>query len=288
MKIRDVLKILQIPDKIIHGVQTVKREAHRSFLYEENRKFFYWAEETIQSAFRFRLYHPRHQELIEELQEKFGIREPDSRKLEKYLVVYELLMACGRQVKTSITADRLNAAVNAIEIQIRKNIYIKQIPEMVHIARLIREDSLLRELYYTVKLIPYPQEDQWKAKKSEQTIFSFGNRKYLETLDYVNIELLDDCDCYMYIREAEIHTLPLTEPNLSTESRILRILRHLSEHCSPQASIQQRIWKNYRDITLPYTIAKNDEEYLAARKIWKYREVHEAPGWKISTRRDDY
>lgn len=290
MLIRDVVKVMQLPTKVIHGVQYTKREKHRSFLYEEGGQACYWMEESIQSAFRFKLYQPRREEILVELEEKFGLKESDPRRSEKFVVVYELLLAMERHMRTEITREQMVSAVNAIEEAIAGSLDFKKIPEMKELEKFIRQDSMLRELYFTVRVIPYNLDEAWKCKKKEQTVYSFGNKKHLEVLDCMDMQLLNDRDEFMYIREAKTHSYPLNEMFHSQEERIYGLLLYFLEEYPLSESIKMRQWKKYRDIVLPYTVTRSDDEYLQAIAYWRQRGItqEQKPEWRIVEREDDF
>lgn len=130
-----------------------------------------------------------------ELKRHFNRLYNNERELIKYLAICELLSAINKYKSGNrqICFNEVKRYVNELNEHIYTSLQFEQVSHMKNLIDIIRKDELYRELCFNVHEIKSKKADQFTRFKKEENYYRFGNVKYYEILDVVQITVYNDC-----------------------------------------------------------------------------------------------
>lgn len=164
-------------------------------IYPTAKGISYWNNATI----RFISIDKNNKDFIYEigskLKSEFYKLEANSRELNKYLAVSQLLMAIDiyNGGKGQVPSGQIKQYVDNLNAHIYNSLDFSEISQMSDLIECIRADELYRELLFSVHEVKSRKADRYRGYDKKENHYSFGNRKYHEDLDVVRITTYDDC-----------------------------------------------------------------------------------------------
>lgn len=146
---------------------------------------------------------------------------------DKYIAIYEILYAINeyKGIEDDINFDVLKKYVDEINKIILNELDFQQVPEMKTLKKIIMKNKLYNQMIFCVDDIRSIKEKRFLQQKTEEKRYVFGNIKYHEELDKVNITIYDDCVELVCEKEGKKHTENLNkEMNYTSEDKIISAL----------------------------------------------------------------
>ncbi len=129
------------------------------------------------------------------------------RELNRYLVVSELLKAIdifyGGQ--GNIDFEKAKVYVDKLNQHIDITLDFQEIMGMENLIDIIRKDKLFRELCFYVNEVCCNRDDRYRGHKKQENKYCFGNKKYHEDLDIVDITVFHDYVELLHREEGRRH-----------------------------------------------------------------------------------
>lgn len=149
------------------------------------------------------------------------------RELNRYLAVSELLRAINifNGGQGIIDFEKAKVYVNRINQQIGRSLDFHEIIKMENLIDLIKKDKLFRELFFSVNEVCCNRDERYRGYKKQENKYCFGNKKYHEDLDIVDITVYDDCVELLHRGEGRSHERDLDRRRPHTlEQKIISAL----------------------------------------------------------------
>lgn len=131
----------------------------------------------------------------------------NGRELNRYLAVSELLISidcfCGG--KGDFDLKKARDYVSKINRKIIEALVFNEIADMKDLIHMIKKDKLYRELFFVVTEVCCNKSDRYRGYKQQENAYCFGNEKYHEDLDVVDITVYDDCVELLHREEGREH-----------------------------------------------------------------------------------
>lgn len=236
MKISDMIEILKINSVPFIPLPPGYGEKGQLTIYATDKGICYWEDATIW----FINIDENNKDFIynigNELKSNFYKLNDNHRELNKYLAVCQLLMAINKYKlgDGELPFGQIKKYVDCLNTHIYNSLDFNEISHMNDLIERIKEDSLYKELYFTVNEIKCRKSDRYRGYKNEENHYSFGNIRYHEKTDIVRITAYYDCVEMTF----EPHGLSLEIPldmrrEHSLEGKIFSILDKLISHYNP-------------------------------------------------------
>ena len=149
------------------------------------------------------------------------------RELNRYLAISELLIAIDRFYggKGVLDLDKAKIYVDKVDKAIIEALSFDEISNMKNLIDIIKGDELYREMLFVVNEIGCNRDDRYKGYKKQENYYSFGNQKYHEDLDVVDITVYNDFVEILHRAEGREHERKLDQRRQNTvEEKIISAL----------------------------------------------------------------
>lgn len=214
MKISEIVEILNIPD-IPFCPQMYGNPNKGLTIYASNQGVCYSEHASVWFLGEDEKCKDQVKQLKYELSNIFKGLEGNSRKLDRYVAVSELLLAIqqysGVQSSLDSITEKIVEYAEKLNQAIIDSLDFSQIEDKKDLIDYITKDKLYHELLFNV--------DEEHGPK-----YTFGNMKYHEELDVVNITISgDSVSLHMAAEGAKTYSDTL-RPNSTSEQKIFRAL----------------------------------------------------------------
>lgn len=206
MQIKDVIDILEISKFVPICPQMYGNPKDGYAIYASEHGICYWEGESIKSLAN----DDRCKKNVDNIKFKITTKEKElegkGRRLNRFLVVYELLRAIDlyNDGTGKVDLKKTKEYANKLDQAIIDELDFQKIDGMKGLIDFITMDDWLRELLFNIDEVHSTREREY-CRGTEKIRYTFGNRKYHEELDVVKITIYDD-SAELYLEAAgEFH-----------------------------------------------------------------------------------
>ena len=223
MKIKDMIEIIGIKDIPLNMIKAGKLNKDKLSIWGDRNGINFYEDETIWSVSINENCKEEKYEIEQKIrQSKYNINNIE---LNKYVAIYEVLQAINEynNVYNDISIEKLGNYTNKLNEHIMNNLDFKEISNMEILKSLVSEDKFYRELYFFFFLLKGDKKNIAILTDKEKSNYKFGNIKYYEELNRVNIYIYNDYIELVYEavgRKWSDHLIS----NLTLEEKIIRAL----------------------------------------------------------------
>lgn len=204
MTIKEVISLMDIKGIPFLPQMSGIRENGKLPIYATEQGVCYWKDESIWSIGIDEKSKGETYQVKQRIQNLVRGLDYDQREMDKYVAVYEVLLAIDeyRGEEGNIEPDTLKRYVEIINKAILDALDFQQIQKMADLMDIVVNDKLYRQMLFVVHEVDSMKEKQFSGYKVNKKNYSFGNIKYCEELDRVNITIYEDCVEIACMKEA--------------------------------------------------------------------------------------
>lgn len=204
MTIKEVISLMNIKDVPFLPQMSGKRLKGKLPIYATKQGVCYWKDESIWSIGIDEESKGERYQIKQKIQNLLPGLAFDEREMDKYIAVYEVLLAIDeyRREDRDIELDILKGYVEILNKEILYTLDFQQIQGMTNLMDIVVNDNLYRQMKFVVYEVDSVKKNQFWGYKVNKKNYSFGNIKYCEKLDRVNITIYEDCVEIECVKEA--------------------------------------------------------------------------------------